>query len=273
MDSDETDVWDLSGVVSPLGLDRPVKVGPVTVPGELRLEGPNLGWSSRKLTGRPPSPDVLDRFVRLSDASDAAILSFAKRNGVLWLCQHDIPCTHNWVTTMQPGDKEGCWPVGWPYDCREPLYRWREVARRFRAVLTLAACLHDGRKTRREDWKAFESVETEPPQWKVSTPVAFDRIHSWVNWLLRLALVHPQLSYGSGKCEVKMGTGLPLVGHLGVQLMLAVAKTDGLTICSECGQGYAPERKPNANRNRYCSRCKRAAWKHSKRRIRASARK
>ena len=47
-----------------------------------------------------------------------------------------------------------------------------------------------------------------------------------------------------------------LFGALVVQLALAIAKTDGLTLRSACGMTYLPGRRPNPKRRRYCSPCR-----------------
>lgn len=273
MDKLESVVWDLAGLTTQFGMDRPIQQGHVAVPEmEFDANRREIKWSLRGLCNseRKPAPNALEQFLTLGEASDEAIFRFAQRNGTLRPCQHDLPCTHNWPAAMQPGDKRGCFPVGWPDDCRESVDYWQRVSVKFAAAVDLAAWLHDGRKTTAEQWKRFDGgIITDPPQWKLRPPEAFCRITDDLNHWLMICRVTPMISCVPGQCEITFYSGFAdLSGYLGVQLAAAIALTEGQAICSECGMGYLPKRKPNPNRRRFCGRCKPAAWKHSKRDLR-----
>jgi len=47
-----------------------------------------------------------------------------------------------------------------------------------------------------------------------------------------------------------------VVGVVAVQTMLAVARSDGLAICTACRGVYAPKQKPKSGRNNYCPECR-----------------
>jgi hypothetical protein len=44
--------------------------------------------------------------------------------------------------------------------------------------------------------------------------------------------------------------------------MLAVARSDGLATCSACGALFAPRRRPNPNRRRFCPECSQLGIPH-----------
>ena len=51
-----------------------------------------------------------------------------------------------------------------------------------------------------------------------------------------------------------------LYGTLAYQLMIAVARTDGLATCCACGKSYIiTGRRPNPDRRNYCHSCGKAA--------------
>jgi hypothetical protein len=131
---------------------------------------------------------VLTDFARLGSADDSEIMTYARRYGPLFLCEHDRPASHNprgWMTEdfRRLGGLEGskaalfyaralelmasetgrdvdelkravnaeCVPLR-----REPLSIWRSYARRVRAILAISAGLHGVRGTpragSREHW-------------------------------------------------------------------------------------------------------------------------
>lgn len=274
MDRSDEMVWDLAGLRTLSGMDRSIQQGEVLTPAvEFDAERREIKWSMRECGSGQPAPDALERFLELGAASDEAVFQFARRNGVLAMCAHDLPCTHNRPAAIQPGDEYGCMPVGWPYDCRESVRLWKGLAETFRAMVNLAAWLHDGRKTTPEQWGRFEMEPLHgPPQWEMSPAEAFRRITDWLNHWLRICEVTPSISCLPGQCEIMITGGFSgLAGFLAVQLAAAIARTKGQAICSECGMGYLPKRKPNPNRLRFCNQHKKAVWKHSKRKLRGMA--
>ena len=69
--------------------------------------------------------------------------------------------------------------------------------------------------------------------------------------------------------EQKFELRSTLLGSLGVQLLSSLLRTDGFTVCSACGQPYAPTRRPRKGENHYCQECgHRAANKYGQRRYR-----
>jgi hypothetical protein len=53
-------------------------------------------------------------------------------------------------------------------------------------------------------------------------------------------------------------------------VVFAIARTDGLAVCTACGRAYSPlKRRPQSGRRNYCPDCKNARWRDSKRDQRA----
>ncbi|WP_373048424.1 hypothetical protein [Vulgatibacter sp.] len=225
-------------------------------------------------------PGLLERFVGLGGASDGRIRAFAARYGMLGLCKHSIPIGHARLT-------EGChW--GGP----ERVEIWRFIASGTGAALRIAAALHRQEKPATSDWATFGSVYSWfvgrdddsrrrdgqdgpfnlPPGWRAEG-FAVDLVrmldeggldshrshlgNSLTGWL-EFGGVQPVLSWGSGRPQIRLGSAHPeqwsLFGALVVQLVSAVARSDGLEVCAGCGGAFTPERK--ARGQRYCATCR-----------------
>ena len=106
--------------------------------GSARGDGDPEQWRRVRTTR-----DFLHRFLKLADAPAKNIETFARRFGVLAICQdHGLPVSH----------QEGCLPLGFAADCHEPLRHWREYAARMRAVHEIARELRAGRIGQDSDW-------------------------------------------------------------------------------------------------------------------------
>lgn len=78
-----------------------------------------------------------------------------------------------------------------------------------------------------------------------------EAVFRWV----QLGNVRPVISWEMDQPQVTMAGG-GLFAAVGVQLMLRVAKTEGLALCSSCGEPYVPRRRPTEGRRRYCDGCR-----------------
>lgn len=76
-----------------------------------------------------------------------------------------------------------------------------------------------------------------------------------VNWWLHVGMVRPRLLWGEQAAGIVFGSN-SLFGHLALQLLLAIGKTEGLAVCSNCERIYAPSRQPTAGKRSYCSTCR-----------------
>jgi hypothetical protein len=70
---------------------------------------------------------------------------------------------------------------------------------------------------------------------------------------------------GTGPTLKLVFGGAGLFGALGVQLLLAVARTKGFTFCSACGLPFTPKRRPRADERHYHPTCREAALRDAAR--------
>ena len=266
-------------------LDRPTRPPTYFVPHAIWTEGEWLRYAfadSGETTPRTVTagPALLTDFVMLAAAPDDAIERYALRWGILELCRDGAPRYHNppHDAVSSVGGHNGCLPNEWSFQAssdppaftgRELLYHWRGYAAAGMAMLKLAARFHDGERGQEHDWKAAQ-----PDDW-----IDGDNVPIWgwtlqeqknafarqtAEWL-RLGNVHPVVGWGTSGMSVSLGGG-GLFGALAVQLLLAVARTDGLAICSACARPYIPARRPARGRRNYCGSCGvKASWRDAQR--------
>lgn len=222
---------------------------------------------------RPPSksPTLLMEFTRLSDpkAGNEAILAFARKWGVLELCDHGLPCTHNHLQEyFMPNN--WCSPNKYTDGERryfESLRRWKYYAEQARAMLSIAACLRHGNPGRKEDWRLifrWSREEKHPTnfhgeEYDIDKRLLIYLVNRWV----ALGNVRPILK-SEGDCDfITFDTNL--FGKLAAQMMMVVGGTNGLGYCSACGMPYAPQRQPKSSQRNYCQECReRAPWRDAK---------
>jgi hypothetical protein len=238
-----------------------------------------LRWQPSDTEIQPPA-DLLARFVRLADAPPRKIATFAASYGVLGICEHGDVWTH-WKFSTSPFSYDAdCAPLLWKKDHGfwEPLSSWRLYSGQARAMLNIAACLHGNppKCGRIEDWARLgkfggELGNIDHERFCLATAVNI--------WILDSS-IRPYLEWGRfyGRDNGSVGMVLAntkaaaggLFGALSVQLAMAVARSEGLAICSACGAAYIPPRRPRVDENNYCESCgKRAAWRNAARRYRA----
>jgi transposase-like protein len=267
-------LWETSGLTTEDGrLERPLALADWLRPDVVEVEGEWLRWEySDKGRGFGAhirmGPGLLAEFPKLADASPSAIRNYARRWGVLKICAHGLPCGHNPppVVGMESGLVTWCYPLGWPDTCWEPLDRWRHFARQTRAMLNIAAYVHAGKPGRPEDWQtvyedaktdAWQHVHQGGPFWeRLTCEAARARLGLLLDERLALGHVRPQLTW-SGKTHEIVLKGSGLFGALTAQLLMVISRTDGLLICSGCGQAYDPKpRRPRAGTRHYCQTCR-----------------
>lgn len=180
-------------------LGRPLDLPPLHVPAEitLDLDGSQLLWTNTSPTGeravqlKRPAPDMLDRFIRLTEIPDdrlsKAVLAFAKRFGPLYLCErHGLPSSHNRQRLPDPIQRQICQPsrpsprelatlrptTGEAERHRwyaEPIAEWRRLANEALTMLIIAGELREQRRPRSELWPALARLfhEGESEHWPV----------------------------------------------------------------------------------------------------------
>ncbi len=232
-----------------------------------------------KARGQPsirlPNPRVLDGFMRLRDATDEQVLDFARRWGVLDLCEHDFPATHNVGSLamvlrrspkclpVQPGSVEG----------RESVKAWRAWAQRAHSLMLIGARLNTNRPGRIEDWERFfEGIEPNLARFELgprgvpfrlcarSVEQDWLLLGRYVNAWIALAQFAPKMYWRRGKALIRYGARTQwgrLFGVLGMQMMVRLSKVGGHVLCAGCSTQFKPKKIPHPMRGNYCDDCRR----------------
>ena len=287
----------LSGVRSEKGLvDRPISATYLVVPAGVEIEGDRLvwthvldPWSDAETRARinNPGPKLLDEFIDLSQAGNDNVVRFAERWGVLGICEHGLPRTHirkvddlvdieSYCRLRLLPSPDALVRRGW-----EPLASWVYYAEQARMMLTAASWLHQSKLV--EDGDAARKLGLPRLQnWPFH-----DRLRAQMNclksqvcrWLL-IGAVRPILSLDDKMTfRIELGAkadswnyqdaktllpysgeweGTTLFGALGVQLMMAISRSEGLAFCSFCQRPYSPSRQIDPDRHNYCPSCRAA---------------
>jgi hypothetical protein len=250
-------------------------------------------------------PEILDEFVglhrRTGAEGDAAILRFARRYGVLWLCrEHALPTTHS-------ASCRGA--LGRP-PWRERLAAWRTYSRLFANAALLSESLQarDDGDDRGELWAALELRPREDREWddepRRVEPVFFDSYTDAVGRILPIArrdrerirrnqremlakIVDEWLRVGGVRTffswdptPLLRSSESSLFGALALTLALRISQRATLFTCDNCG-GPLPSSKyhpPRLNERHWCRKpkCRRAmradaSREHRRRRAEAGA--
>jgi hypothetical protein len=231
------------------------------------------GWSRVKATRA-----MVEGFIRLADPAvtdDTAVLRFARRWGVLELCQHGAPLSHEGLSlpasfaapTFTHLPPEPCIQAG----C-EPVATWRYWARQARALSVVLRRLAEGQPGRTQDWLAL----AEPPPWDGSADQSIEALaaaqgaylaegHGTVDFerdtataalstWLRMSGTAIQLGWSVRGPRVGVGGG-QLAGAIGLALMLDGAGATAWVICPRCGTQHAPA-TGKGRRPLYCEKCR-----------------
>jgi DNA-directed RNA polymerase subunit RPC12/RpoP len=205
---------------------------------------------------------MLGRFIRLAEAPPEKIREYALQWGALETCEHDMPLWHWGDARCNLVREEDGWS--------EPLSVWRFYSRNARAVLRVAAEIHEYGHAR---LSTLEELWEQPPGllaelaggWEgVKTDLEQSRTHwnmlslfldvEWVRW------AGIKVVFQWDKRGPRVALSPPgLFGALAVQLIYAVSQSNGLLVCSNCGAPFIPTRRRDMNRRIYCTNCGRKA--------------
>jgi len=242
------------------------------IPASLRLEGDRLIWLFRdqaKPDAQPLFADpkgALDAFRDIRDGE--GVLRFARRYGVLGLCEHGLPVSHNPppVPAQEEESSRMCYPLGWGSGMYwEPIERWLHFVRVAMALVRIAARLHAETASDPGDWVTLYE-DTHRPElrdvayWATVVRNSEDswRLLTWAvdDWLrlarLRLTLVwekpRPILAYQASTT----------FGVIAIQLAAAASQSNSVAVCSGCGKPYSrTKRQPAVGKRNWCDECKR----------------
>ncbi len=284
--------WDLSGLTDPASgeLGRPLALVPLDVPPWIELDdtGEGLVWSRGVGTQfhlRAPNRRMLLAFTKLVDAPAEAIRDYARRYGVLRLCEHWLPCTHNWEVFTADKEllderlREGedwinpqwerltqelpkCEPMVRGEHWWEPLAAWRRYASEARMMLTIAAHMRLNEPISKDEWRQLGESDSSFKVMEMLDPVGYDNpglqrvvIMHYVRKWLRASATHLQFSWSQEGPRIEVHPH-GLVGTLALQLATSLVGGDGFAFCSGCGRVYAPEETPRAGQRHYCEDCR-----------------
>jgi hypothetical protein len=213
-------------------------------PTSVEVRGENLVFDYREpIKYVRPAAGMMERFLRLEDAPDERIASYARRWGALTISPLDA---ESGALVRPPEEGSGYFDRllhGHTESGQiESLKRWRAWVQKVRTLLSQAALLD----------KAIERpVGTIPPNQRGSRVVDLSReIQIWVNRYLWASMVRPHIEWNRDRWAIRMHF-TNLLGAIVLQVVLMIAKKDGLAICSSCGNPFETDGK----RKVYCEDC------------------
>lgn len=243
------------------------------------------------------APAMLSGFVQLVEASDEAIAEYGKTWGQLHVCdEHMLPVTHvrfSIAAASYPPCRIAA--IGAP-SSRTPILVWRYWSRAAQALLRIANALREGNSGQPGDWHAISQSELDiwrremvlfaryqPPNeprtndvhgqalaflprgWfdddgQVAASIDAQRtmVASALNEWLLLGDVNLALDWTASEPSIHLGSP-SLFSALGIELMLAVSRSDQLEVCTSCGNPFPAQRRPRPGQRRYCPACGRDA--------------
>jgi len=229
-----------------------------------------------------PDFELLSEFVRLADESvaETRVLAFARRWGLLGLCPHGLPRTHD-RNRIPYSIGFGLWLIGdWTcssgVETPEPIEGWRYWARQARALVALIASL------RMDDVGAIEHWETlwSPGSWvhgdlwaratdvieeirldlhdRVIDEIGVqrDQLAKSVETWLRLASVELKVNWFGDRPQPVL-TNATLFDTIGMLILFLGGDLSGFALCSGCHAPFIPGRRLGPrDRARYCVACR-----------------
>jgi hypothetical protein len=244
--------WELSAIVDADGrIDRPLAQATWATAGSHELADGGLQAIGQPIHEVHADEELLARFVELVGRDDQALVTFADRYGLLGLCEHELPASHN---PMPYGFQSGV--ATWCNSIEtESTAIWRTFSGQARAMVNVAAAVRAGRPGAERDWaEIYARSGRNAPWWKQSADVDASNLAHVVNEWLQLGNVRPALA---GR-ELRMITSGGLFGALAVRLAAAVATAPTVYLCDGCGNPVdlsSRDRKPQTGRRVFCDAC------------------
>jgi len=269
-------------------LDRPSLERDLLIPGSIELDEDILVWTQNTkgyCKSVRQSPKLLETFVGLVNAEPEKVLEFARRWGVLAICEHGLPATHSYSPSLgfynphpacaSPDFNHAsidrfCNPLGYSVyndGGREPLSVWQRFSEQARSILNIAGRLNQDELGHESDWDVVHKHMIRRDRIGHSVKQQRLDVAAFVNEWLLLGSVRPALhwDWDVNNCTIRFEVGFgdfsgsTLFGALASQLMLAVSNTR-LAFCKACQRYYAPpNRRAKRGQNNYCPDCGRKA--------------
>jgi len=209
-----------------------------------------------------PGPMMLERFVGLSDATPERILAYARTWGVLGICEHGLPSSHNpgrEYNDVSMANRIGCdGGIGhaiadgrWVF--REPIDAWHRFAGEARTIALMAAAL-----------RGYGLGPNPSPQRRLTMTLDLRRaLNRWleIGAAKPSIVLHPDWVAIDPEYSLVPTIGAAgLFGALALRLSLAATGADGLAPCASCGEWFTPTFAPREGQRQWCSekRCQKA---------------
>lgn len=224
------------------------------------------GADGRRLK-RSAAPDLLEQFCSIAEAADtaSAVAVFAKRWGLLGLCEHGLPSGHRSPRCIAGRG-------------RESVQHWMELTRAFDSMLRIGLDLSRRDSGADLDWQLADSgiCRDDFTPWDEETRKTITTDHSLViarthymtlmRRLIEISNMQPRFHWSNRAWNIDLdahGDNLPAI--LTAQLMLRIAGARNQIKCSECLSWFIPKR----NQRKYCNRCGiKASWRAAQRKRR-----
>jgi hypothetical protein len=275
----------------------PVETAVLYVPAYVALHEESLHWIPHRSNRVTPKKGLLADFAELHlKSDDAEILDFAKRWGVLRLCRHDLPHTHDSCDWVKVGKRSLCLGdersgLRFVEDdvYRESIQGWRNLSKEAATILQIAAFLNRKSNSAVADFSDEERaqvtklVQDLDPRMGIPS-VKYDEYDVYAPFLARQLLaervsiwlvfggVRSRLNWSSQNRWTVENTPGYLLGTLANSLVSCIVSS-GSAVCTECSRRYVPRRRPDPGRQNYCEECRRTApSRNSQRGIRDRAR-
>lgn len=237
------------------------------------------------------TPQLLADFLDLDGADDDAYLSFARRWGPLGICKHGLFPAH------APGQSR-CRAYEAAGLTFELVDAWRLWVTRANALLVVGGDVRAGKPGQPEHWRRVAALppwQPEPsPGWEDECHEHASQLARWKNdgaaravalgrdrltdvlqaWT-RAGGVETVLAWTGGRPVLRTESAY-VTGLIGIQLMVTITRTDGITSCAGCGHPCLARRTGGRGPRRFCEKCRKqkvpqALAEHDRRtRIRAA---
>ena len=206
---------------------------------------------------------MLERFLKLEDAPVERIRSFVMDFGPLYICEHEMPNSHNRVRKYLPRDSSEhvCDALTRDGYLEEPVHVWRHISGRAKALLALGVELHQNRPAKAEHWNRLPYRHDEGEEWFVEPSGKIDldkrllalELNSWMEG----GGVTPVLDWETPGAPLLRFRPEGLFGAIGLQLATRLGRIAPTAVCSACGNYYERlGRAPKRGQHNYCPSCK-----------------
>jgi hypothetical protein len=162
--------------------------------------------------------DILLQFAKLHNGDPQAIFTFARKWGVLGICKHGLPASHNPYLLAQIRSDPFCEPFKLGSRYAEPLVYWQHYSAQARSLLRIAARLHLGKSGLKKDWDRVFELEPLDCKPDYGTDVNEDKLMLTliVNRWIEFGNVRPRFKWWND--EIRVSYDCTLFGILASQL-------------------------------------------------------